>query len=142
MSVQLRRFCSAEDLIQSARTKLLEQGMKTFGGGYFFTVLRHFVIDRNRWARAACRDPGRVRSLDAFADVPDRGLIERIEKRDCVRSMLDSLPPDARYLLRAKAVDGATWSEISRHLGICKDTARLRYRRLTERLSIEHAAWS
>lgn len=142
-----RNAVDAEDLVQETFLRAqrcfdqFEPG--TNAKAWLFTILRRLHIDRHRRARVR---PGYQpeEELEAFAvrNDPDPGPpeIEGVSPTD-VLAALDEVPEAFRVAVRLRDIDGFSYKEIGRVLGVPPGTVMSRIHRGRESLKAVLVAW-
>ena len=107
---------SAEDLVQDAFFKLCKQEPGTLRGRlvpWLFTVVRNQAMDRHRresrWPRAAESEASEVAGN---APIPSASVQARDDVRNLM-SLMPSLPPNQREVVRLKFQNQLSYREIS-----------------------------
>ena len=134
----------AKDVLQEAFLKAYRSLDRFEGRSSFYTwfyrVVMNLCIDAKRrqppagmveWDEAHALEAPVGTGLDAVD--PDRqrasgpaGDLERAELRETVRRAIEQLPDDARQTLLLREVDGLSYSEIAKSLGVPKGTVMSR----------------
>lgn len=145
----LRNEEAAKDAVQEAFLKAYTALGRFEGRSRFSTWLHRLVVNQ-------CIDMRRKEHPERRVDVEDADALERLaagsddapetpepaalrgELREQLAEAIGELPDDARQTLLLREVDGLSYAEISRSLGVPKGTvmSRLHYarRRVRERL--------
>jgi RNA polymerase sigma-70 factor (ECF subfamily) len=145
----LRNEEAAKDAVQEAFVKAYTALDRFEGRSRFSTWLHRLVVNQ-------CIDMRRKEHGDRRVDVEDSDALERLaagrddapetpepaalrgELREQLAEAIGELPDDARQTLLLREVDGLSYAEIAKSLGVPKGTvmSRLHYarRRLRERL--------
>jgi RNA polymerase sigma-70 factor (ECF subfamily) len=145
----LRNEEAAKDAVQEAFVKAYTALDRFEGRSQFSTWLHRLVVNQ-------CIDMRRKEHFDRRVDVEDANALERLaaggddapetpepavlrgELREQLTEAISELPDDARQTLLLREVDGLSYAEIAKSLGVPKGTvmSRLHYarRRVRERL--------
>jgi RNA polymerase sigma-70 factor (ECF subfamily) len=102
------------------------------------TIARNKVINQARKQRAACHDPGLVRSPESAHDLPtpSPGPARVVEARELLIEALGRLTAEERYLLELRE-QGQEWSQIAAAQGGTPDALRVRLSRGVARVTKE-----
>lgn len=124
-----------ETLLMVWRKAALYSGDKGSATTWIFTIARNLRIDRLR--REVAWQPLPEGAAEQASDdpAPDEELAER-ERREKVREVLASLPPDQSEVVNLSYVEGLSHSEIAERLklplGTVKSRMRLAYGKIRE----------
>ncbi len=154
----------ARDVVQEAFLKAYRSLGRFEGRSSFYTwfyrVVMNLCIDAKRrqprgrmveWDEGHALETPVGAGLDAVDPVRQQasgpaGDLERAELREAVRRAIEALPDDARQTLLLREVDGLSYSEIAKSLGIPKGTvmsrlhhARRRVRTLLAEQGVEES---
>jgi RNA polymerase sigma-70 factor (ECF subfamily) len=142
----------AKDVLQDAFLKAYRSLDRFEGRSSFYTwfyrVVMNLCIDAKRrqpagrmveWDETHARETPVGTGLDAVDPVRQQGEgpagdLERAELRETLQRAIEKLPDDARQTLVLREVDGLTYSEIAKLLGIPKGTVMSRLHHARRRL--------
>lgn len=130
-----RRAADAEDLVQETYLRA-QRSFDAFAPGtnakaWLFTILRRLFIDRGRRERIRpSYRPEEELEGQAIAPDPTGPLedFEHVEPGDVVRA-LEAVPEPFRVAVRLRDLDGLTYQEIGRVLGVPPGTVMSRIHR-------------
>ncbi len=137
----LRDEEQARDAVQDAFIKVYGNLEKFQGKSSFYTWFYRLVMNhcldmkrRDRSGRHVDWDEDRAKEVVDASDKPDASPeadFERSEMREVLADAIESLPEDARRTLQLREIDGLSYVEISKCMGIPKGTvmSRLHYAR-------------
>jgi len=125
---------TAEDILQSAYTRLLEQPPQIPAGHevpWFYRVLRNAVVDRHR------RETSEGRRHDAWLADPTRTPDQRAAGRlcRCTLSALASLKPQYVRIIEQVDLEGRVVTDIARSEGLSPTNAYVRLHRARRQLA-------
>ncbi len=125
---------AARDVCQEAFVRLHDRLEEVRGepGPWLRAVATRLALDRLR-ARSRHATAAASLARPAFAPAGDEGALEA-ERRDRVREALAALPDRQREVVVLRVIEGMTFPEISRDLGIHEGSAKVHLRRGIERL--------
>lgn len=127
----LRRFVApdaAEELAQEAFARVYaSQSEVRSPSGLLYQTARNLLIDRKRRERTAGRvleDGAPTESVpDEHASPEDQVLFrQRLER---AARMIERMPPKCRKVFLMQVIDGASYAEISAHMGISVATVKM-----------------
>ena len=142
----------ARDVVQDAFLKAYRSLDRFEGRSSFYTwfyrVVMNLCIDAKRrqppgrmveWDEAHALEAPVGTGLDAVDSARQRasgpaGDLERAELRETIRRAIEELPDDARQTLLLREVDGLSYSEIAKSLGVPKGTVMSRLHHARRRL--------
>jgi RNA polymerase sigma-70 factor (ECF subfamily) len=142
----------ARDVVQDAFLKAYRSLDRFEGRSSFYTwfyrVVMNLCIDVKRrqppgrmveWDEAHALEAPVGTGLDAVDSARQRasgpvGELERAELRETIRRAIEELPDDARQTLLLREVDGLSYSEIAKSLGVPKGTVMSRLHHARRRL--------
>ena len=142
----------ARDVVQDAFLKAYRSLDRFEGRSSFYTwfyrVVMNLCIDAKRrqppgrmveWDEANALEAPAGTGLDAVDPARQRasgpaGELERAELRETIRRAIEELPDDARQTLLLREVDGLSYSEIAKSLGVPKGTVMSRLHHARRRL--------
>ena len=134
----------AKDVVQEAFLKAYRSLGRFEGRSSFYTwfyrVVMNLCIDAKRrqpsgrmveWDETHALEAPVGTGLDAIDPARQQasgpsGDLERAELREAIRRAIDGLPDDARQTLLLREVDGLSYSEIAKSLGVPKGTVMSR----------------
>jgi RNA polymerase sigma-70 factor (ECF subfamily) len=144
----------AKDVVQDAFLKAYRSLDRFEGRSSFYTwfyrVVMNLCLDQKRrqppgrqveWDEGHALETPVGMGLDAVDPAHPRatgpaGDLERLELREAVRSAIEELPDDARRTLLLREVDGLSYSEISKVLGVPKGTVMSRLHHARRRVRV------
>ena len=130
----LRDRNAADDLVQDTLLRALDRvGTANPGGdqrAWLFTIMHNLNI--SHWRRARVRADIAVERMDADAAVPATQQAS-MEMHDVLRG-LDKLPEEQRQILLLVAVEGMSYGEVAKILGLPLGTVMSRLSRARDRL--------
>jgi len=134
----------ARDIVQDAFLKAY-RSLDRFEGRsgfytWFYRVVMNLCLDAKRrdksgrhveWDEQTAPDAAVGTGIDAVAPshremTGPAGEVERLELREAMREAIDALPDDARRTLLLREVDGLSYAEIAKSLGVPKGTVMSR----------------
>ncbi|MFO0911625.1 MAG: sigma-70 family RNA polymerase sigma factor [Pirellulales bacterium] len=116
--------------------------------GWLAEILRANILDAvKRYRLAAKRDVRRERFIDsddfhgvsALLTAPDStpsGVARRLEAREALLQALHKLEEPARTVVTRRSIEGRSYDEIGRELGLSAEAVRKRWQRAIANLSI------
>jgi RNA polymerase sigma-70 factor (ECF subfamily) len=129
-----RSRADAEDLVQGAFVKLAGLGAPLLGirspGAYLHAMVRTAFLDSERHRAVAAEEPLDVldrRGADVESS-PDVGDHQKASDRLALEAALARLPAAQRETVVLHAVEGLTFREVARVIGVSTWTAASRYR--------------
>jgi RNA polymerase sigma-70 factor (ECF subfamily) len=147
----------AQDVVQEAFLKAYGSLGRFEGRSKFYTWLYRLVfnlcIDSKRrdrsaghveWSEEQPLEPAPEAGAAGYGDpriATPSGALERKELRELMAQAIEALPEDARRTLVLREVDGLSYAEIARSLGVPKGTvmSRLHYARRRVRAALVEA---
>jgi RNA polymerase sigma-70 factor (ECF subfamily) len=144
----------AKDVVQDAFLKAYRSLDRFEGRSSFYTwfyrVVMNLCIDAKRrqppgrtveWDEAHALETPVGTGLDAVDSDRQRasgpaGDLERAELRETIRRAIEELPDDARQTLMLREIDGLSYSEIAKSLGVPKGTVMSRLHHARRRLRV------
>jgi RNA polymerase sigma-70 factor (ECF subfamily) len=131
----LRDSGEADDLVQDTVLRALDRGGTREPGGdlraWLFTIMHNLNI--SRWRRARVRAAVAVDNADADMATPAPQQASA-EMRDVLRG-IDLLPEEQRQILLLVAVEGMSYGDVAKILGLPIGTVMSRLSRARDRLS-------
>jgi RNA polymerase sigma-70 factor (ECF subfamily) len=142
----------AKDVVQEAFLKAYRSLDRFEGRSSFYTwfyrVVMNLCIDAKRrqpsgrmveWDESQALEAPAGTGLDAVDPARQQasgpaGDLERAELRDTIGRAIEALPDDARQTLMLREVDGLSYSEIAKSLGVPKGTVMSRLHHARRRL--------
>jgi len=142
----------ARDVVQEAFLKAYRSLDRFEGRSSFYTwfyrVVMNLCIDAKRrqpsggmveWDESHALEAPVGTGLDAVDPVRQQasgpaGDLERAELRETIRQAIEELPDDARQTLVLREIDGLSYSEIAKSLGVPKGTVMSRLHHARRRL--------
>lgn len=122
---RLGRRADAEDLLQTAYLRLLEQGDTVRDEDrlvpWFYQVLRNLLVDHYRRRGAGVRAEGRLLAEAPTEEVPGEELFRATCA--CVNDLLPTLPSRSAEMIRRVELDGQPVQQVARDLGITANNA-------------------
>lgn len=117
---------SAEDIVQEAYARTLEQGPHVQAPkAFLFVTARHLAWNAHRDRRTQASDPvGDIDQLGAVDDAgssPEERLIAE-EAAELLRKAVERLPAQCRAAFALRVFHGCTYKEIAEQLGISPKT--------------------
>lgn len=129
----LKRFPTLpdhDDVVQETYTRLLrarESGRLTYVKAFLFTAARNVAIDMFRRRRTITHEP-----LSELVELPvleeTRSVIDTLEHQQRLESLLEAvsaLPERCRQVMMLRHLDGLSYKEIARQLGISPETVKV-----------------
>jgi RNA polymerase sigma factor (sigma-70 family) len=142
---------SAEDALQDAFVRAIANAsalsMVEDAAGWIFSVLRNRLVDlwRGRKARqraGAIDLPAEaLTEIAAAAGLDPLDALVRDEMQDALLTAIEALPAEQRDVLRAQALDGVGFRELSERTGVSINTLMARKRRAVRKLAAALEYW-
>jgi RNA polymerase sigma-70 factor (ECF subfamily) len=131
----LRNRDDADDLVQDCLLRALDRIETRMGDGdirpWLFTIMHNLFV--NRWRRHARRSAWLVEGDAAEASVPAPQTAE-LEMKDVLRG-LATLPEDQRQVIILVTVEGFSYAEVAKIVGVPIGTVMSRLSRGRDRLN-------
>lgn len=134
----------AEDVVQDTLVKVWNKRAEWADiqspEAYATTICRNLALDRNK---QACRSN---LTLDETAEAPTKEpppdiALQRQERLQCIREMMDRLPEVQRSVMELRDIEGQSYQEIAQELNLTESQvkvylhrARLKIKSLVERI--------
>lgn len=128
----------ADDLFQETSIKIAE-GLPGFEGRstiktWAFRIAHHICLDHFRKRSSKQTFLEFLEEEHAASELEQDEAIVIDEMNDCIRGVIDSLPPDYRTALVLHDLEGLTAAEVARVSGCSLATAKIRIHRARRRL--------
>jgi RNA polymerase sigma-70 factor (ECF subfamily) len=137
----------AEDAAQEVFLRV-HQGLAGFHGDsqlstWIYRVATNVSLTRSRQRRRRPRPASLDTTLEAATPSAREGLeeLESLERRDAVRQAVRELPEEQRAVAVLRALEGFSFEEVARILGIKRPTAESRMNRAKEKLKRALQKW-